>query len=294
MTGFVEVQFPPWISFWATGGRAFQTVVARTHGGQTYTNRDWIVGLGEWDIADALMTINNVDPVQGAYAFNSVRDLFNVVAGIWGGFRFKDWKDYQDEGKGICGATGLGTGVLTYQMNKQVTVGGNTYTQTVNKPVGSGACTLKKNAATAAGATYDPVTGLGTYVATATQTISTSTAGATTVLHLSGALTGAAIGKSVVVLGTSGDIGFLVNGKSATITAVSGTDVTINIATTGFTGGSGGTISIGPQPTDTIGWVGPYDIAARFALDAHAIGPDQSSGGLYDWQSAKIEEIRNP
>jgi uncharacterized protein (TIGR02217 family) len=50
-------------------------------------------------------------------------------------------------------------------------------------------------------------------------------------------------------------------------------------------------IVTGGSPT---AWTGTYDIPARFATDAMDVGLDESSGALYNWQSLKLTEIRNP
>lgn len=285
---FIESpRFPDWMSFWMTGGQGFQTIIANTYGGEEFRTATWDQPLAQYDLQDAFSAINPLS----AYAFIAIRDLFDGCFAQLIGFRVKDFKSYKDEGRGILGLTGLGTGVLTYQMYKTNPVNAERI-QIIQKPLTTGIAILK-NAVAAAGATYDPATGLATFVATASQTITGATAGATTVFHLTAPLTGAANGKKVVVLGTSGNIGALTNGNSATITNVSGSDVTIDIDTTGWTGGVGGTMNIGPQPADVLTWTGEYDWPVRFADDFPNMGPDQSTGAQYDWQNVKLQQIRD-
>ena len=50
-------------------------------------------------------------------------------------------------------------------------------------------------------------------------------------------------------------------------------------------------IVTGGSPT---AWTGTFDIAVRFDNDAMDMGLDESTGGMYNWQSLKLVEIRNP
>lgn len=40
-------------------------------------------------------------------------------------------------------------------------------------------------------------------------------------------------------------------------------------------------------------WTGQYDVPCRFADDVPDLGPDESSGALYNWQSLKVIEVRD-
>lgn len=287
MTGFIETpRFPDWISFWAEGGRGFQTIVAETYGGNEYRNAQWATARGEWNVSDAFTTANP----QNAYAYQQVRNLFNCVMGQLYGFRFKDWKDYQDDGAGVLGTTGLGTGVPTYQMYKNYAISPLSYQQIIQKPTGT--INAYRNGVLAGTATTDLTTGIVTFVADASRSISSITVGASTVIHGTGALTGAAIGKYVYVNGVTSTVGALLNGKSWLISNVAGSDVTISAATTGLSGGSG-TMYMYPQATEALTWTGEFDVPVRFAEDMPRMQPDQGTGALYDWQSLKVIEIRN-
>lgn len=124
---FNETRLDPAISYYAVGGRRFQTTFVQTYGGDTFANAAWAIGLGEWEIQSALRSTNP----NNAYAYRALRNLFFTSLGGFGGFRMRDWKDYQDEGGGIF-VTLTST---TFQMYKRVTLNGVNYDQIVNKPV---------------------------------------------------------------------------------------------------------------------------------------------------------------
>lgn len=103
------------------------TTRVQTYGGNEYRNAAWAIGLGQWDIASALRSTNPLN----AYAYRALRNLFFTSLGGWGGFRMRDWKDYQDESGGIF----VMLTSTTFQMYKRVTVNGVNYDQLINKPV---------------------------------------------------------------------------------------------------------------------------------------------------------------
>jgi uncharacterized protein (TIGR02217 family) len=131
MTTFVESpRFPDWIAFWARGGRGFNTTVVRTYGGDEYRNSAWAQGLGEWiwDQTDAAaFSANPLAP----YAYTALRNLFAAVMGQQYLFRFKDFRDYQDEGSGVF----IMLTATTFQMYKSYVVSPLTYNQIIQKPV---------------------------------------------------------------------------------------------------------------------------------------------------------------
>lgn len=129
--------FPPEISAWLVGGGGFNTIIAQTYGGDEYRNQQWAYELGEWDIAEALRVIDgNASTALAALAYQGLRNLFKVSRGMWGGFRVKIFDDYQDEGHGVLGATGLAVAsTLAYQMFKNYASGSGTYQRKIAKPV---------------------------------------------------------------------------------------------------------------------------------------------------------------
>lgn len=71
---------------------------------------------------------------------------------------------------------------------------------------------------------------------------------------------------------------------SGTVVVTGGTTPSVNY-TTGIVSVASGT------PTS---WTGQFDIPVRFAEDAPKIGLDEGSGALYNWQSLRLIEVRNP
>ena len=71
--------------------------------------------------------------------------------------------------------------------------------------------------------------------------------------------------------------------KSATVVVTGGSTPVVDYTTGIVTVASGTPAS----------WRGEFDIPARFEMDMPSAGLD-SSGALYDWQSMKIVEVRNP
>lgn len=125
---FTETRFPDWIAYWMEGGRGFQTILTDTYGGQEYRNAAWSQARGEYDVRqEALLSLRSTS----SYYFKPLRDLYRVSMGQFGGFRFKDYQDYSDDGGGIF----VMLTATTFQMYKHYAVGGNTYDQIVQKPV---------------------------------------------------------------------------------------------------------------------------------------------------------------
>ena len=123
MVAFHEVQFPPRISYGATGGPKFQTTVITAASGYESRNSSWAASRGEWNIATGL---KNLTDVQTLIAF------FRARRGRAYGFRFKDWSDYTANGETI----GTGTGALkTFQLTKAYMSGAYGESRTIKKPV---------------------------------------------------------------------------------------------------------------------------------------------------------------
>ncbi len=123
-------RFPDEIAFWAIGGGAFQTIVVQTYGGDEYRNAAWQYELGEWDFQDA-WRVADANAAWASLAQKLLRDFFKVLYGQLNAFRFKDFTDYTDEGKGVF----LSVGINQYQMFKNYVSGAGTYTRPIYKPV---------------------------------------------------------------------------------------------------------------------------------------------------------------
>jgi len=120
---FDELQFPPEISYGATGGVLFSTTVITTAAGFEQRNQNWERSRGRWTVGHQLK-------------FDSeLAELIQFFRGRRGrarGFRFKDWSDYTATLANI----GTGDGVEdTFQLRKIYDDSINPYYRTITKPV---------------------------------------------------------------------------------------------------------------------------------------------------------------
>ena len=123
MSGFHEVQFPPDISYGASGGPGYSTSVVTTVSGHERRNANWAAARGRWNVAHGL---KKREQVAELIAF------FRARRGRAYGFRFKDWTDYQ----AFAQSLGVGDGTTTsFQLVKHYASGGIVETRLVTKPV---------------------------------------------------------------------------------------------------------------------------------------------------------------
>lgn len=131
MSGFIETpRFPDWVAFWARGGRTFKTTVTETYGGNEYRNASWAQARGAWtwDNEDAAAFSQNPLAV---YAYTGLRNMFASTLGQLYAFRFKDFRDYKDDGNGIF----IAIDATHFQMYKHYAVSPLSYNQIIQKPV---------------------------------------------------------------------------------------------------------------------------------------------------------------
>lgn len=290
---FLEApRFPDEVSAWMQGGEEFLTDIVMVNSGSEQRNAIWSVPLRRYSLSSGMRTIANA---QATKAF------FRAVGGRANGFRVKDVFDFTaDHTTGVLG-TGLGTGLPTYQLNKNYVSGSVTSVGAIKKPV-AGTAQIKRGGvvqtfgAAAGNWALDTTTGIATAVADATSNASSITANTTTTVILAtnpGTLTA---GQLLYLSGFTGTDAALVNGLAHTINSVSGTGPFTFVLATNT---AGKTITLGagagkkyPQPTETLTWSGEFDIPVRFDVDWLQIGLD--SGGLLNWSQANLVELRNP
>lgn len=133
---FFEVQFPTQISYRAIGGPGFNTTVNKSFSGQEQRNKNRSLSRGKWTVSltTPMSTADSSKPgpTTRQQFIDMLQAFFLVVTGRGDGFRLKDHKDFQITGQQI----GVGTGSLTtFQLIKQYTSGGRTYTRTIYKPI---------------------------------------------------------------------------------------------------------------------------------------------------------------
>lgn len=286
---FIETRFPDKIAYKSVGGPVFRTAVVETTSGKEYTNSKWAQSMRKFDLAHTGKTKAEIDEIVG---------FFEAVAfGRANMFRFKDWADYLiASGEGFLG-TGFGTGGPTYQLRKRRTFGAYTRDKDIKKPV-AGSVAAFRNASPitfgggAGNISIDTTTGIITFVADASQTISTHTPGASHVFTTASDITGLINGSKVYITGVTGTAAAVLNGVIHSITGKSGAGPytwTISTTTTGLTA-SGGTGAKYPQPADALTATGEYDVPVRSEQDELMISVE--APGVYWIDAFSLVERR--
>lgn len=148
---FVEVQFPPDISFGAIGGAMYSTDVTETFGGWEQRNINWSQARGQWNVTHGVKTQAQMTTLIA---------FFRARRGKAIGFRFKDWTDYQASNQII----GTGTGSKTqFQLVKSYTSGAVTVDRVIKKPVSNSVQIYKDGVLQASGVSVDSATGIVTF-----------------------------------------------------------------------------------------------------------------------------------
>jgi uncharacterized protein (TIGR02217 family) len=151
MSGFHEVQFPPDISYGASGGPGYSTTVVTTVSGHERRNANWAAARGKWNVAHGL---KKREQVAALIAF------FRARKGRAYGFRFKDWTDYQAFAQPI----GVGDGSnRTFQLIKRYASGGEIESRLIAKPVTGTVKIYRDGVEAVTGWSVNTATGLVTF-----------------------------------------------------------------------------------------------------------------------------------
>ena len=151
MTGFHEVQFPPDISYGASGGPGYSTSIVTTVSGHERRNANWAMARGRWNVAHGL---KKREQVAELIAF------FRARRGRAYGFRFKDWTDYQ----ALAQSLGAGDGAnKTFQLVKHYPSGGVVESRIIAKPVAGLVKVYRDGVEAASGWSVDTTIGLVTF-----------------------------------------------------------------------------------------------------------------------------------
>lgn len=112
----------------ATGGPSYSTQIVSVQSGDEQRAANWIQPRGTYNLGDR-------DVPSAKY--QKLLSFFHRMRGRFHGFRIRDWTDYADDGRGVLGS-GVGTGVMSYQMNKLRAVDGvaGATFQKITRPVG--------------------------------------------------------------------------------------------------------------------------------------------------------------
>ena len=288
---FIESpRFPDNVAFGATGGPGYLTDVVFMNSGAESRNQTWAQARCAYEVAH-----NARLPAE----YVPLRDFFRAMKGRTHGFRFKDWADFEaTTANGVLDA-GIGTGYATYQLGKLYAAGALSETRVISKPV-SGTVVITRGGSTATAGTgagqyaLDTATGIVTWVANATQAISSIGIGNPTIVNVASALTGATAGKKVYITGLGGAVGTYLNGIAWPISVATGTAITLSGANTTGMATSTGNAYVYPQASETLVWAGQFDVPCRFDTDKMVATAINKSGGslLIDWDSIPVVELR--
>jgi uncharacterized protein (TIGR02217 family) len=285
----------------ARGGVTFNTVVVGSTSGREVRNSVWQYGRAQFDLQGAMRTTTGV---ANPYSVQIIRNFFRVCKGQAYGFRFRDWTDYQDEGGGVLGPlltnystpvtpTGAGNGTPNLQMYKVYQLSPLYDVKPVQKPLTT---QLYRNGVLMSIGTgtgqysIDTTTGIITLTPDQTVYITGWTVGNPTQFSVSSVPSGWGVGTVIYISGAIND-GGLLNGKAFTISAISGTTITIPVDTTGQVTLNSGYANAYPGASATFTWTGTFDLPVRFAQDSFSPQIEQD-GTLYGFSALQIAEIR--
>lgn len=148
---FVEVQFPPDISYGSSGGPEYATDIVITQGGYEQRNINWSQARARYNVAHGVRTQTQLETLIA---------FFRARKGRAHGFRFKDWADYQATNQTI----GTGNGSTTqFQLARNYTSGSVTEARIIKKPV-SGSVVIRVGGVTqTSGWSVNTTTGIITF-----------------------------------------------------------------------------------------------------------------------------------
>lgn len=301
---FIETpRFPDYVAYDAEGGPEFQTDIVALASGFEQRNVNWSQARARYRIAM---------PLTGTRK-EEILAWFRAMKGRGHGFRLKDWADYQaarvaggSNGGGAgrmaeiinnvaaSAASDNGTGMPTYQLVNKYTKGSLSDYRLIRKPV-SGAVTIYRGGVAAtAGASpgnysLDTTTGIVSWVADQSSSVTAVGIGASTTITLSGTI-GLAIGGRLYLTGLGGTCGTVLNGLAHAITNIVGNVHTISTATTGLAYTSGGTGVRYPQNTEALDWAGDFDVPVRFDVDYGSLR--KGAPDFFSADSLSLVEIR--
>jgi uncharacterized protein (TIGR02217 family) len=176
---FIESpRFPDDLAVWSKSGISNSTQVALVKSGREQRNSLWVYPRARFDISNALrladLNQNATGNYTTGYFIQLLRDWIVAMQGQLVGFRFKDWTDYRDEGRGAFVKPGVvppaivnGDGTTTvFQMVKSYTMGTQVIPRLISKPIVSPAIQIYVNGVlqtVTVNYTIDTTTGLVTF-----------------------------------------------------------------------------------------------------------------------------------
>ena len=163
---FLDIEFPRGLKFHSTGGPRFSTNVNSGFGGVEQRNQNWAGSRGKWTISTQTPGPGAAPALTRRAYVDALMAFFRLAAGKANSFRFYDARDHSLANQQI--GTGDGS-TKTFQLKKNYTIGSQTFSANVYKPIMAPAVDYLGNALssslalTPAGYTVDPATGIVTY-----------------------------------------------------------------------------------------------------------------------------------
>lgn len=291
MSFFESPRFPDKIAVGAVGGPTFMTEIVELASGHEQRNVAWPIPRQRYSV-----TLLNRPKTE----LDELNAFIRVVRGRGHGFRFKDFVDYQvAAAAGRLGIGAVGTGLPTYQLYRRYTSAPQTDDRKISKPVAATVSVLRNSIPVTFGAgageiALDTTTGIVTFVADQSRSITSHTPAASHIFTLASAFSpNLAIGGRIYVAGVTGTAATLLNDIAHAVTGVASNVITTSTNTSGLTA-SGGTAFFYPQPTDLLTWSGEFDVPVRFDTDAMEAEIVKAAGGTtrFIWDSIPIVELR--
>ena len=295
-------RFPPCVALSAQMGPTYKTYVSETAAG--VETRD-----EQWSAARQRFTFAHVPMNQEQH--NELVAFFESRAGRAGAFRVRHPGDYALTAANsqlmpllagfAVGTAGFGYGIPIYQIRRLKTYGSLAVTRPIIKPVPGNIFAVRNGVQVAFGlgagqCAIDTATGLVTFVADQTQSISSHTVGGQHILTLAGAFSPNLLSTTgrVYVTGVTGTAADVLNDMSHECVIVAGAVITTNTNTTGLTA-SGGSAFFYPQPTETLTASGEFDYPCRFTSDEatfEIVDKNLTQGLLWQWTGIDLIEVK--
>lgn len=161
-TPFLETpRFPDGLSYQSRGGPRYSTGIVAVRSGYETRNQNWTYPLHIYDAAKDNRSMAEIDILL---------NHFHACAGMYYGFRFKDWTDYKSTTSDIGSTTSnldqviaIGNGTTTsFQLKKVYTVGNISRSRKISKPV-PGTVSIAVNSVASTDWTIDNSTGIITF-----------------------------------------------------------------------------------------------------------------------------------
>lgn len=252
---FLEIVLPEDISYGSEIGPEWLTDVVELRSGHEQRNQVWSHPRYSGDLAYGIIAQD--DEGNGLASLQSLTRFWKSVRGITYGFRVKDPSDYQatDEAQSPDGSPTL----QLYKRYEEDT-GANPYDRPITKVV-AGTDSLERNNVIFAAYSLDTTTGILTFTADWSGTISNITQANPGVVTVTGH--GRTTGN-VLYLEDVGGMTEL-NGEPVTITVIDADTFSIGVDTTAYSAyTSGGTAAKYVQPNDTLTATFEFHIPMRF------------------------------